>query len=290
VIPIISTFIIDPGLKWTGGITIPSKIHWNYLTPVFGIPLLILSVFGLIVGILKHRRFSVVLILWVLFEFLIANSGYFRIPFPNGLINQNSVEITLFIPISILAAYSIFHLYSWITNIIPKKLIKFWSPIAYFLGIFIALLGASKLLPTLNSDTVLFRSLDQQAIEWIKTNIPLEETIVINPVGWGYGLYMGQDGGYWISPLTGHQTIPPNVLYGLDTEKRNLVNQFIENLIQSATEPRLIWALCHDQNLKFIFIGTRGGILSPLSLSKSPLFTTLYNQENTWVFEVKDSY
>ena len=32
-----------------------------------------------------------------------------------------------------------------------------------------------------------------------------DATVLINPFTWGYGLYAGNDGGFWISPLAGRK-------------------------------------------------------------------------------------
>ena len=122
---------------------------------------------------------------------------------------------------------------------------------------------------------------------WIKANVPEDETIVINPTGWGYGLYMGNDGGYWISPLTGRVTIPSNALYGQNKEKRVSTNQFVEALLPIGEDATKIYDLLQKYGYDYIYIGERGGVLSPQALSESPYFMVLYNSQNTWIFKIK---
>jgi hypothetical protein len=121
---------------------------------------------------------------------------------------------------------------------------------------------------------------------WISENIPTEETILINPEGWGYGLYIGHDGGYWIAPLTGRRTIPPPVLYGLGPpEYINQINETIEEVIASSGDPQRLWELLGEQDIQYIYIGGRGGVLSASQLNESPLFEALFTRQGVWVFE-----
>ncbi|MCJ7703707.1 MAG: hypothetical protein MUO62_19175, partial [Anaerolineales bacterium] len=153
------------------------------------------------------------------------------------------------------------------------------------LGASLGVLGAQRMLPSLNPETLLYRQADSAALAWIQENIPPDETIVINPTGWGYGLYMGSDGGFWISPLIGRQTMPPNVMYGMDRANRDAINQFVETLLPIAEDPPALWDLLRSSGYRYIYIGVRGGAISPQSLRLSPLFTLRYAHQGTWVFE-----
>ena len=78
---------------------------------------------------------------------------------------------------------------------------------------------------------MLFRQADYPTMEWINKNIPANKTILINPFPWGYGLYAGNDGGYWISPLANRPTMPPPALYGLSPKLSRDVKQISKNVI-----------------------------------------------------------
>ena len=285
-VPTIQSYAIPIARKSLTGRVYLQEIHWSYLTSVYGIPNLIIAGLGLIMGIYKRKRFSINLLVWVLLLFVFANTGYFRIPFPAGFINQISVEIILFIPISILSGFILNETWHWIKIRLPSKWESLWLYLSIIGCSLAVLFGARKMLPILNTNTALFRQSDQKSIEWIEENIPLDETIVVNPTGWGYGLYMGRDGGYWISPITRHQTMPPNVLYGTSKKDRESVNAFVEALLPIGGEPDQIWALCQENNFKYIYVGTKGGIISPGALAHSPLFEILNQQQNNWVFEI----
>jgi len=284
-IPTIKEFVIPLSYIWIPGRPDFQNIHWNYLTPGYGIGIMVTAFLGLILGLIKREMFSLIQLLWVLSLIGIANPRYFRIPFPGGMINQSSVDIMLFIPFSVLSGYFTSQVTSFIQKILEHQRRFFRTALFVVPGILIVLSGSRLLLKSLNPITILFREEDRYGIDWVKENIPINETIVINPAPWGYGMYMGQDGGFWISPMTNHRTIPPNATYGLSLAEINSGNQFVEEIIPLGENPQDLWKLLQRNDLEYIFIGSRGGIISPLALHESNLFETLYNKNNNWVFK-----
>jgi len=274
--------------KGGSGIISFQAIHTKYHTAALGIPALILAGIGLFLGLYKRRRFTIIILVWVAFLFAVANPRYFRIPILRALINQSSVEIMLFIPIAILGGYASSQILSGIQKVIPSRLDKVSQGINLMVGLFIAILGAQKLLTILNPDTILFRKDDEIGISWIEENIPEGETIVINPKGWGYGLYMGADGGYWISPLANLPTVPPNVLYGMSIEAIEMTNPFVETLLPIGDDPEKIQELFQEYGYRYIYIGSKGGVISPKALNESPRFLAIFNEKDTWVFKMID--
>jgi hypothetical protein len=223
--------------------------------------------------------------LWILILFFLANLGAFKLP-GTSLITNLSVEIMLFIPISIFAGFFIDQTLMVWKDLIPKTLIiPSFGVICLVFG-FIAYLGARQLIPIINPVTILSRESDLPAISWISKNIPENETIVINPFPWGYGLYAGNDGGYWISPLSGRFTLPPPVLYGLGSENSQITKQ-IQTIYSTSPDPALFWEFLHSQQLDYVYIGARGGVIPPEKLHSSGLFNVLYHQDGVWIFRVK---
>ena len=218
---------------------------------------------------------------------MIANPKVFHLPFPKGFVNQSSVEIMLFLPIAILGGYFVSEVISWLEDIFPSRWEIIWKGIILLLGAGMILLGAQRLMPTLNPVTFLFRETDYAAMEWIQENIPGDEVIVINPTGWGYGLYMGNDGGYWIAPLTDRPTMPPSALYGISQMKRKEVNEFVEALLPIGEDAAAIQNLLMAFDLQYIYVGARGGVISPQTLKESGLFEPVFNADNTWVFRIR---
>jgi hypothetical protein len=203
---------------------------------------------------------------------LVANLSALHLP-GSWFVNTISVAITLFLPTAVLAGYAIGQIYAFLLGKIslPRKA-AFQGTFAV-LGVAAVLLAARALLPILLPSTDLFRYADRPAMAWIEQNIPPGETILINPMYWGYNTYAGADGGYWITPLTGHKTLPPPVLY--------------QAVMDQAADPAGLAETLRSQGIHYVYLGARGGILSPQALRESEQFEALYAQQGVWIFEVR---
>ncbi len=283
----LSTLLI-PKLSWGEG-SAPAfgDFSWGYLISAYGRDAMILAGIGLFWALFQRRRFPFILATWVGLMFLLANLGALSLP-GGGFVNNTSVEITLFMPISVLGGYVIGWTFRSIQTILPNR--WHWAShgsAALAIGIF-ALIGAKSILPILNPTTMLFRQADRPAMAWIEQNIPQGETILINPLAWGYGLYAGNDGGFWIVPLAGRRTMPPPVLYGLSNNPEHVQNisDICRQVLDLANKPTELHNYLMAQGIHYIYIGARGGALSPQALNTSPLYKNLYNYQDTWVFQV----
>jgi hypothetical protein len=279
--------IVLPLLNTSGSNSVPyfQDFSWAYLTSALGKQTLVLAGLGLVWGMIKGKRFTYLLFLWILILFLIANLGALRLP-GGSLVNTSSVEIMLFIPISVLGGYFFDQiLISW-KRFLPKQVEMPFLVITTIIIGLAALIGARQLVTIINPITILSRSEDLPAIEWIGENVPEGETIVINPFAWGYGIYAGSDGGYWISPLSGMATIPPPVLYGLGDDI-NTINEQSQNILKLGANPLALSEYLRTNQLHYIFIGAKGGVISPEDLSSNDLFTILYHQNGVWIFGLK---
>jgi hypothetical protein len=286
---LLTSLLLPKGTEWVGTGLSLSQIPWKYLKPGLGIQALAMAGFGLVLGLFLFKRFAITVILWTGLMYLLANLSVFGLP-GSGFVNPVSMEITLFMPIAVLSGFAV----GGTLEFLEKYISESWQigirALIIIIGAGVAILGTQNLLPKLNPITFLAREADFPAIAWIDRNIPDEEVFLINPTGWGYGLYMGNDGGYWISPLTGHQTTTPPVIYGLGKpEEIDTINQLVEKLLPIGEDPQALWKLMRNNNIRYIYLGVRGGILSPKVLSESSLFITRYQQGGTWVFEALEN-
>ena len=264
-------------------------IDWGYLTPAYGKQVLILAGIGLAWSMVRARWFGLTLTLWVGLLFMSANQGIVHLP-GAGFVNKTSVEIMLFMPLSVLAGYLLACLFQAGRRIIPVR----WH-FPYHLGLVLigfvfTLVGTRSLLPILNPITFLFREADKPAMAWISANLSPDETILINPFLWNNGVYAGQDGGYWITPMTGRKSLPPPVLYALGGGEEILrINRICKQVIDQGKDPAILYDLLKQQGIHFIYIGGRGGVLSPKALKESPLFQTIYHQDGVWIFKIRQN-
>ncbi|HSF81761.1 MAG TPA: hypothetical protein VLA49_11035 [Anaerolineales bacterium] len=258
---------------------------WTYLNTAWGKPAMLLAALGFVAALLRRQRLPYTLLIWVAALFTLANLGSLGLP-GNAFVNNISVEIMLFMPLSLLGGYFLSQLVVLFQRFTPPNWHRPAMAAGWLAGSLTALFAAQALLPILNPITFLYRAADRPALEWIAANVPETETVLINPYAWGYGLYAGNDGGYWIAPLAGRPTMPPPVLYGLDNNQERVrgINQFSQKVIESGSDPAALYDLMLADDLRYLYIGARGGPLSVPALLENPFFEPLYNHGNTWVF------
>jgi hypothetical protein len=285
-LPRIQNMII-PTVKDLGAESVPAfhDFAWGILTSAFGFQAMAFAGLGVLLGMIRRKKFVYALVLWIGLMFGVANFSALGIPLPT-YINNTSVEISLYMPISVLGGYAIYQVMNAWQISLPVRRGLALRRIFVFGICILSLLAVKQLLPILNPVTFLFRQADDEAITWVGNNLPPEETILINPTDWGYGLYMGSDGGYWISALTEHATIPPPVLYGFgEQEYVEDINQGIRDFMATKEDIPKLWDLMLSKDIKYIYLGSRGGVFSTNSLSDSERFRNLYNKNGVQIFE-----
>jgi hypothetical protein len=273
-----------------------ADFSWNYLTPAMGEWVLRLAGLGLLFSMVLRWQFALNASLWVGLMFLIANLAALGLPGGN-FINNTSVVIGLFMPLSALGGFALACLASFPGQVLARlrlerlkqsKLLRSLYLSAWVLAaLWAGLLGARHLVTLLNPVTMLARQDDLPAIEWIAQNIPAGETILINPFLWGYGIYAGTDGGYWIAPLARRATLPPPVLIGMGGNPQAAQRAIEQSRRASelASNPSELHAYLEEIDIRFLYIGRRGGIFSARLLQESGLFHILYQERGAWVLE-----
>jgi len=287
-LPATVTNLLLPKLSaWSGLTTTPfSDFSWNYLTTALGRLSLVLAGLGFVWGVLRRKAFPITLAVWVASLFAMANLNAVGLP-GGSFINNTSVTITLFMPIALLGGYFTADLLGMLKRHLPG----YWSSLPISL-IVIALtvaaaFGYRSLVPLLNPVTFLYRASDRPAIEWVDANLPAGAEILINPFPWGYGIYAGNDGAFWLSVLTENPSIPPPVLYGISNDQTEVarINQLSQAVLTNGANPEKIANLMQGNDIVYLLIGVRGGVLPPAAYMNSDLFKLLYQEEGAFVFK-----
>lgn len=283
--------LIAPSATATAGkIAAFSDFSWNYLTSASGTPVMITAALGLLIALLLQRWFATSLILWLGLLVFSANLGVFGLP-GASLINNTSVEILLYIPLCTLAGYALSELYSLLVRLLPGQWLRLAQGGCLLLLASASLYAAPRLVTLLNPVTLLVRQADLPAIQWAAEHIPQDETVLINPFSWGYGLYAGNDGGYWLAPLAGRKTLPPPVLYGLGDQENwenvSEINARIRTLIDASGDTGSLAQAMKQAGVRYLLLGVRGGVFSAEMLERSQNFSVVYNRDGAWIFEVR---
>jgi hypothetical protein len=266
-----------------------ADFSWSYLNTALGLYVLGLAGLGFIWSLLRRQTFGLVMVLWVVLLFLLANLRIFSIP-GSFMLNNTSVAIILFIPSSVLGGYLVGWLVDGWIQFVPQRWRPFYFVTWAVLTVAFMLVAARVLLPILNPVTFLFREADQPAMKWIEQNIPTDETIAINPFHWGYGLWAGSDGGHWITPLARRRSFPPPILYGMDYSSGTVGAQSdrYRQLLDLASKPVDLHKFLLANGIHYIYIGARGGAFSRQSLQSHPeLFELLYSLDGVSVFGLR---
>lgn len=264
-----------------------ADFNWVYLTAASGKYASLLGCVGLVWGLIQRQYFPIGITLWIAGMFFLANLGAWGLP-GASFINNTSVEISLFMPTALACGYLFSWLFTGWNRIIPLPWRRLYQVIIAS-GIVVASYFAARiLLPILNPVTMLARQADVQALGWINDNLPVDETFLINSTAWGYQLYAGSDGGYWITPITGRKTMPPPLLYGLDITATSLRNvaEICKQAITYNEDPAALRDWLMEHSIKYIYLGVRGGTFSPDLLQESPQFKQIYAQDGVSIFEV----
>jgi hypothetical protein len=263
---------------------------WNYLTAAMGSTALALAWVGFIWGVVRGQRWAAALAMWLGLLLLMANLGPLGMPGGAIFSNNTAVTIMFFMPIAILGGYAVSQAYETGRGWWPERWRRTlqWGLSILLIGL--AFAGSQKLLPILRPSTMLFRQADYPALAWISNHIPPDETVLINPFLWGYNLYAGNDGGFWISPLAGRKTVPPPVLYGLSSAKEIIgINMLCQQVTQNGENAAALWDILQAEEIQYVYIGGRGGPISARELNASPLFEARYQNNGTWVFQTKSA-
>jgi hypothetical protein len=269
----------------------PAKLFydfsWSYLLPGLGKLAVIASLIGMILGLLSMKKFAWTLLGWVVLMFLLANLGYLRMP-ASHLINNTSVAISLFYPIAISTGYLTISIWALTASILPDSYRWISEFSMYVILLLLSVVGSLNFLTILNPLTYRLREADIKSIKKISELVPAGERVLINPVYWGYGLYAGSDGGYWISPLAGLKTLPPPVIYGFGewSQEKQEVIELSQKVIELQDESEALHKLLQDHKISFIYLGARSGVLSPAELQRYPGFQELMNNRGTWLFKL----
>lgn len=284
-----SNLVLPRLASWTGqAVETFNTFAWPYLTAGLGSYTLALAGLGLIWASVKRDWFFLILVAWTALMFILANPGRLGLP-GSGFINNTSVQISLYIPVAIMGGYLLGQMLATLHRLIPSGWRIPVNLAVIFATIPLIIIGARTMIPLLNPVTFLFRQTDYEAMQEIATSVPPGEVVAVNPFAWGYGLYAGNDGGYWISALAGRQTMPPPVLYGLENDREAVkhTSRLSQQLIEKSGQPDELASLMRQEGINYLYVGAKGGPFSMRLLQDDPNFELMYSGPGTGLFRLR---
>jgi hypothetical protein len=138
-----------------------------------------------------------------------------------------------------------------------------------------------------NPTTILATPNDLRAIAWIDANVPESARFLINVTHWQYGFYRGVDGGWWIGPLTGRETLLPAELYSMGDK------QYVQQVNESARQASELqgcspefWDLVRRESVTHIYLNRDKGGLKAENLQNCPNLALVYQEGEISIYQV----
>jgi hypothetical protein len=163
-----------------------------------------------------------------------------------------NIIIFLFIPLSVLSGVALSSLY-------------YKNKLGYSMAILIVVIfGAYNISGVINPRNILFAAKDQRAMHWIENNTISESTFLISSYFWD-GIYKPEDGGAWVTYLTGRQTVHPKT-----KEEYRDIEFFL---------------FLEEKQIDYVYIGSGSGGLVNFFLSE-PNYDLVYDQEGVLIYAI----
>lgn len=242
---------------------------------------------GFALACILRRRRVLVVGLWIGVLALLANPDALGLR-PLWLINNHSVLITLFLPMSLLAGFGVRQAIRGGWRITPTRL----RPMVHYgIGILFLLFaarGAWQFRSIINPITDLATPPDIPALAWVADHTPPDARFLISATPWLPGVYRGTDAGWWITPLTGRWTSTPPVLYTygdpVDVARITAISKAV-NAIRP-NQDALLDSMIKENHISYIFIGSKGGSLKGEMFWGRPGYTAVYDHDGVLIFAV----
>jgi len=162
--------------------------------------------------------------------------------------------------------------------------------VALALGAALGLLGwgAWQTRNVTNPVTQLVTPADVQALDWVRANLPAEARFLINVVPWQGSTYRGVDGGYWLIPYAGRQSLLPPVIYAWGpAQEVARINRWAEQAAQLKTCDAAFWALVDEAGLNYIYVREGQGSLTPQALNQCQGVVPVYRRDGVYIYAVE---
>ncbi len=263
---------VDPKLLWTTN----SQALYS------------LAALGVLIAAARRNVRVLALGLWIGVMFVMAN------PAATGvralwLINNHTVIITLFVPVSLLAAYSLRELLRLLARWLPARLQPSLRLAGAVCFVLLAGYGSWQFRDVINPETNLTSHPDRRALDWVAANTSPDSRFLIGSAPWLGQVYRGTDAGWWLTPFAGRWTTTPPVLYdyGQPEYVRDVSARTAAVANLKLTDARALDDIISANHITHVFIGTKPGPLKGEMFWGNPRFKPVYDRDGVLIFEVQ---
>ncbi len=239
---------------------------------------------------LARKRWRIAMIgLWAGLCVLLPNLYWLGLP-DVWLVDNVSVVISYWLPVGLLCGWLIADqsglLVCWLRRHGRCASLRSAKVAGAVLYTGLVLWGSWLHVDVVNPSTVLVARQDMSAAAWISEHLPQDALILVNSVHWSNGARRGSDGGWWLPLLANRQVTLPNLLYIQGSRKDYAeINRFAVAVEQATDfcDPSFIQML-RERGVTHVYVGAKGGSLTPERLSGCPAFTLQYSQGPTRIY------
>lgn len=265
------------------------------------------SLAGLLLGLYQRSKAVVTITLWWLIVLLLANPNWLHLP-GAGALQNFTVFIAAYIPLSLLSAYGGSYLIAWITKknapdsgqTHPRQPIHRSMVVGVCFLLFLSSAWGSRgrqLDIQIYQHAQLTRP-DIQAFDWVLINTAPDERFLINSfTAWGGNAIVASDGGWWLPYWTKRLTNVPPLTYTFEKEihpgyRERIYQLSVETLKTGLLDTQTLESL-ESEGYKYLFIGQRQGVvnsngvrLDVHQLMNNSYLHLIYQRDRVWIFEI----
>ncbi len=202
-----------------------------------------------------------------------------------GPFRPDHMVIVLFLPASLLVANLLFSGGEAAALVFKQRVT--W-PLAGLALLALLAWGIRDTRNIVNPGTIITDADDMRAIRWIQGNTESNARFLINITPWMGSIYRGVDGGWWLLPITGRQTVLPPVVYTWGNQPYvQETTDFARRAGSLTACDSGFWTLIVDAHLDYAYLRDDKGNLKPKTLEGCPDVKTIYQDGHVWVFKVR---
>lgn len=202
-------------------------------------------------------------------------------------IRPDHMAIVLFLPASLLIGETVDSGFDLLA-----RLRRVWLHLALQGLLILAVLalcgwGAWNTREVLNPVTVFADAADAEAVAWVQSNTPKDARFLINTALWMGSTYRGVDGGYWLLPAAGRETLLPPVFYVYGSKGYvERIHRWAEQASRLTACDESFWSLAEEAGASFLYIHEGKGGLQPGALANCHGLIPVYRRGGVYIYEI----
>jgi len=254
---------------------------WYLLGPLRNYLLSVIALLGLILAAYRPRER--VLAVWTLAMVGLCVPWAIRL----SSFRPDDVIITLFLPMAFLSGSA---LVSGLDRLKCRCSRATMKTTGIVLVSALCLWGVVETRSIVNPITILATNADVRAIRWLESNTPIDARFLINVTVWKSDIYRGVDGGWWILPLTGRQTILPPITYNLGNDSYvSEVSEMAKRISRLKGCTAEFWEVIRQVGATHIYLGTNKGSLESKDLVGCAGVDSIYAIDGISIYRIQSN-